>query len=81
MTYLQGEWGRRVIENKHWNRPRSMAYLQGECSYRHAGSLRRFNVGRVLVLNDPPARCASLSKYTAWVERRSGRREVRVSQQ
>jgi len=31
------------------------AYLQGECSYRHVDSVRRFNVGRVLVLKKPLA--------------------------
>jgi len=41
-------------------KPRSVHdYLQGECSYiityRSADSVRRFNVGRVLVLNEPPA--------------------------
>ena len=28
--------------------------LQGECSYRRADTVRQFNVGRVLVLSDPP---------------------------
>ena len=36
-----------------------MTYLQGECSYlqttRDARRRRRFNLGRVLVLNTPPA--------------------------
>jgi len=30
-----------------------MIYLRGECSYRRGGSVRRFNVGRVLVLDKP----------------------------
>jgi hypothetical protein len=30
-----------------------MTYLQGECSRRRANSVRPFNVGQVLVLNDP----------------------------
>jgi len=47
--------GRRVIENTHSSRYRSTTYLQGECSYIRADSVRRFNVSRVLVLNDPPA--------------------------
>ena len=32
-----------------------MTYLQSECSHRRAGSVRRFNVGRVFALNNPPA--------------------------
>ena len=38
---------RRVIENNHSNRYRTCPddYLQGECSYRLADSVRRFNVG------------------------------------
>jgi len=50
--------GRRVIENKHSNeigRAR-MTHRQGECSYRRAASVRRFNVGRVPVLNNTPVR-------------------------
>ena len=33
-----------------------MTWLQVACSYRCADSVRRFNVGRVLDLNTPPAR-------------------------
>jgi hypothetical protein len=33
-----------------------MTYLQDDCSYGHADSVRRFTSGRVLFLNDPPAR-------------------------
>ena len=32
-----------------------MAYIEDECSYIRADSVRRFNVGRVRVLNNPPA--------------------------
>jgi len=32
-----------------------MTYLQRECAYRRADSVGRLNVGRVLVLNNPPA--------------------------
>ena len=32
-----------------------MTDLPGECSYRRADSDRRFNVGRLLVLSNPPA--------------------------
>ena len=32
-----------------------MTYYQGECSYRRGRRRTRFNVGRVLVLNPPPA--------------------------
>jgi len=45
----------RVIADQHSDRDRSVTYLQGECKYRRADSARRFNVGRVLVLNNPPA--------------------------
>ena len=38
-----------------------MTYRQGQCSYRHASSIRQINVGRVLVLNTPPAWMASKS--------------------
>jgi len=47
---------RRVSENKHSNQDRSMTHLQGECSYSCAGPAGRFNVSRVLALNNPPAR-------------------------
>ena len=42
------------MENKHSNRGRSTTYRQGECAHKRVeeGS---FNVGRVLVLNNPPA--------------------------
>jgi len=49
---------RKVIENEHSNRDRSMTHLQGECSYIHeeeAEELSRFNFGRVLVLKNTPA--------------------------
>ena len=45
----------RVIQNKHSSRSRSMTHLQVECSYRRADSVRRLNVGRVLVLDIPLA--------------------------
>jgi hypothetical protein len=47
---------RRAIENKHedLNRERSMNDVLLECSCRTRVSARRFNVGRVLVLNEPP---------------------------
>jgi len=32
-----------------------MTCLQCDCSYRHADSVRRFNGGRDVVLNNPPA--------------------------
>jgi len=34
-----------------------MTYLQGENSYRRADLIRRHSVGRVPVLDDPPAKC------------------------
>jgi hypothetical protein len=38
-----------------------MTYVQGECSYRHAGEGEEvFDVGRVLLLNDLPASLASV---------------------
>ncbi len=45
----------RDTENKHSNRDRSMNYLQGECLYRLAGSIHRFVIVRVFVLNGLPA--------------------------
>jgi hypothetical protein len=37
------------------DRDRSASYIEGECSYRRAGSVRRFNVGGVRVLSSTPA--------------------------
>ena len=47
----------------------STAYLVGECSYRHADEEGMFNVGRVLVLNDPPCR-SSLGRISDKSSRR-----------
>ena len=45
---------RRVVENKHSNRDRSLSVLQRECSYRRAEAEEEFfNISRVLVLNKP----------------------------
>jgi len=46
--------GRRVIENKDSRRHWSKIYFHGECSYIRVDSARRFDAGRVLVLNKPP---------------------------
>ena len=43
----------------------SMAYFEGECSYRRLHLVRRFNVGRVLVLNNPPASEAAVASASA----------------
>jgi len=47
--------GRRVNENQHSNHDRSTTHIMGECRCRRVDLLRRFNVGRALVLNNPPA--------------------------
>ena len=50
----------RVMDNKHasdvesTNRAADTRLQSGECSHRRPDSVRRFNVGRVLVLNNPP---------------------------
>ena len=44
---------RRVIQNRHSSLSEH-DYLQGECSYSRADSVRRFNVGRVIVLEYTP---------------------------
>jgi len=41
-----------------------MVLLLGECSYRGEDSVCRFNVGRVLVINDPPAAAATAAAVT-----------------
>ena len=62
--HLQGEWAGGSLRTS--TRPRLERDLpsgcQGECStsYRRADSARRFNVGRVLVLDDPPAAAAAV---------------------
>jgi len=51
--------GGRAIENKHATdigRAR-MTYLQGERSSRPADSVRRGNIGPMIVINNPPACC------------------------
>jgi len=59
MPFLQGECSHRRAEEEEeiqaLDQGRSTTYLDGECSYRGADSVRRFNAGRVVVLNDPPA--------------------------
>ena len=58
-----------ATQNKHSNRDQIMPYLQGECSCTRADLIDRFNVSRVLVLNNPPASSStliekSIGKYT-----------------
>jgi hypothetical protein len=51
---------------------RSMTNLQVECSYRRADSvIRRFNVGRVMVLNMPPAAAPTAAAKSATTARSS----------
>jgi hypothetical protein len=45
-------------------RTRMTTNRQGECAYRRVHSRRRFNVGQVLVLNDPPVAGGSLRTCT-----------------
>jgi hypothetical protein len=48
--------GRRLIENTHSTRDRSMTYLaHTDARMRRRRRRRRFNVSGVLVLNNPPA--------------------------
>jgi len=55
-------------EEGHWeqalDQDYSMTYLEGERSHGHAGSVRRFNIDRVIVLNKPPATERPLSLRT-----------------
>ena len=50
----------------------TLTYLQGECSYRRADSVRRFNVGGVLVLPPPPDLCPCSVPCFGGAERRDG---------
>jgi len=54
---LEGNGGQAI------DRDRRLICLECECSYRRAECKeteeRRFNIGRVLVLNDPPAMAAA----------------------
>jgi len=48
--------GDRVIEKKHSTKiGRSVTYIKGQYSYIRADKVRRFNIGPVAVLNNPPA--------------------------
>jgi len=73
---------RRVVDNRHSNRVRSMTYLHGECSYRRAEEEGRFNVGQVLVLSDPRTMVAAVrdvAAATAVIVDRGTRRPCVVS--
>jgi len=50
---------RRVNDNRHSNRGRSMTYLEGGISCRLQRMRKRFIVGPVVVLNNPPAEAKS----------------------
>ena len=55
MAYLQCEWGRWVIENKHSTEIGAWLTFRATAHTDAWKRRRRFNVGRVLVLNNPPA--------------------------
>jgi len=61
------------------DRDRSMTYLRGICSHRRADSVGRFNVGRVLVVNNPPASSSSVGGANGWPTDRNSSATMRSS--
>jgi len=55
------------VENTHWTQigRARMTRLQGECSYKRAGSVRRSHFGRVLAVEDPTAWCGGTARASA----------------